>query len=299
MAKKKYPLLLIAEAVLLIFIRFMTDSKFSDIFELLSLPLTKCAQLLGSLSEKGTAANSLSLALYGLICSIPLFFLISKINTKKFTKTDLLLIPLSASLFILIYLLINPAKLALTQLGGESADIISFSFWAILMGYLILRFTDYLKNSQRLKKEQLLKIILRFIGGVFVFALCSTEYSQTGNDPLNLIGFFNSAVPHLFAIATVLCSLRMTESFFDDRYNEKTLSAAQSLSRLCITGVKVSVLINVIFNLLQLLFIGSLSSVSFNVSVPLFSLGFILLTLVFTDFIKDSKQLKEDNDSII
>ncbi len=299
MKGKKYPLFLILEAGALLCVRGLTNIKFSGIFDLLALPVTKLAEVLSFLSERDKTGNALALGLYALVSCIPLFYLLFRIGAKRFSRSDLLLPVISASLFRLIYLLVNPWKIGQAGLGEKSAELVSFSFWAILTGYLIIRFAGYVKKEVEGKNERLLANALKATGAVFVFALCSFQIKESDLVLITVTAFLSTAVPYVFSLATVLSALSLLKSFTEDRYSQETEHKARALSRLCITGVSVSVLLTVLLNLLQLVFISSLSDISFNVSIPLFSLSFILLTLVLSDLLRDTREIKQDNDSII
>lgn len=54
-----------------------------------------------------------------------------------------------------------------------------------------------------------------------------------------------------------------------------------------------------VFNLLQLLFQSRLYQLEYVVSVPVFSLAFVLAVLLFARYIREMQRLKEDNDLFI
>jgi len=84
-----------------------------------------------------------------------------------------------------------------------------------------------------------------------------------------------------------------------DRYSEQTAVCAVKLSRICGLALIITVLSTVGLNLLQLVFIRKLSVVSSSVNIPVFSVAFVLAALLLSQFIRENKQLKEDNDMFI
>ena len=298
MKNKKYLLFLLLEAAGVIGITKGMGVKVESVFDLLSFPLVKFADFLGSLSLSGAFGNAVAVVLYVLICLIPVFVLLFRISRKTFVKTDSILVLMSAVLFAVMYLLINPSEMGLHGMG-EEASMVAFSFWSLLVGYLVLKFAEILKNTEGKKTEKLLSVVLKIIGAVFVFALCTSEFTKAEVGIVTVFSALNSVLPAVLGIRTVFFALDLLTEFSLDRYSENTVREAEKLSRFCILALELTVGVSALLSVLQLRFINELSSVNFSVEIPLFSLGFILLLLMLSGFIKDSKALKEDNDSFI
>ena len=298
MKNKKYLLLLFLEAVGVIGITKGMGVKTEGVFDLLSFPLEKSADFLGSLSLSGAFGNAVAVVLYALICLIPVFVLLFRISRKTFVKTDSILVLMSAVLFAVIYLLINPSEMGLHGMG-EEASMVAFSFWSLLVGYLVLKFAEILKNTEGKRTEKLLSVVLKIIGAVFMFALCTSEFTKAEVGIVTVFSALNSVLPAILGIRTVFFALDLLTEFSLDRYSENTVREAEKLSRFCILALELTVGVSALLSVLQLRFINELSSVNFSVEIPLVSIGFILLLLMLSGFIKESKALKEDNDSFI
>lgn len=299
MKNKKYLLILFLEAVGIIGITRGMDVRPEGIFDLLSFPLTAIADELGRVSLSGSIGNAFAVIIYALICLAPTFVLLFRVKKKTFRKSDSLLVLMSAVLFAVEYLLINPSEMGIHAYNDFSASTVAFSFWSLLVGYLVLKFADTLKNAEGKKAEKLLSVVMKIIGAVFVFALCNVKIPETEVGIVTLLSFLNSVLPNALGLVTVLYGLNLLGEFILDRYSESTVKEAEKLSSFCILALKVTVSVSALFSVLQLRFINELSSVNFSVEIPLFSLGFILLVLMLSGFIKESKALKEDNDSFI
>ena len=298
MKNKKYLLLLLLEAVGVIGITKGMGVKTEGVFDLLSFPLEKSADFLGSLSLSGSVGNAIAVVIYAFICLIPVFVLLFRISRKTFVKTDSILVLMSAVLFAVIYLLINPSEMGAHGMG-EEASMVAFSFWSLLVGYLVLKFAEILKNTEGKRTERLLSVVLKIIGAVFMFALCTSEFTKAEVGIVTVFSALNSVLPALLGIRTVFFALDLLTEFSLDRYSENTVREAEKLSRFCILALELTVGISALLSVLQLRFINELSSVNFSVEIPLVSIGFILLLLMLSGFIKESKALKEDNDSFI
>ena len=298
MKNKKYLLLLFLEAVGVIGITKGMGVKTEGVFDLLSFPLEKSADFLGSLSLSGSVGNAVAVVIYAFICLIPVFVLLFRISRKTFVKTDSILVLMSAVLFAVIYLLINPSEMGLHGMG-EEASMVAFSFWSLLVGYLVLKFAEILKNTEGKRTERLLSVVLKIIGAVFMFALCTLEFTKAEVGIVTVFSALNSVLPAILGIRTVFFALDLLTEFSLDRYSENTVREADKLSRFCILALELTVGVSALLSVLQLRFINELSSVNFSVEIPLVSIGFILLLLMLSGFIKESKALKEDNDSFI
>lgn len=299
MKDKKYALFLASEAVLLVLLRGVMKVRAESIFDFLSYPLEKLSDFLGFLSLKSTAGNAAAIIIYALACLLPVFVLLFKVQKQTFRKNDSLLVLMSAVLFAVIYLLINPSEMGFrSEIDGASA-MVAFSFWSLFFGYLILKFTENVSEADGDRVLKLLSGVIKVIGAVFVFALCNVKTALAEIGIMTLLGFINTAVPYALGLITVFLALGLSGEFKKDRYSENTVKVAEKLSSFCILSVNISVIVSALYNVLQLRYINELSSVDFKLQVPLFSLGFILLVLIMVSFLKESRALKEDNDSFI
>jgi hypothetical protein len=295
---RKYSFLLLVEAVITLILTKGMNVKIESIFDILSFPLQKIADFLGYLSLKSSMGNIVAIVFFTLFCLVPVFILLLKMKTKTFVKTDSLLVLLSVVLFAVIYLLINPSELGLIGYM-DGASTVTFSFWSLLASYFILKLVDTIKNSSAVRSELIFDIIIKIIGAVFVFDLCNMEFTKTEVWIVSLIAFVNSALPSLFGLLIVFSCLRVLSCFALDRYSDNTIHSAEKLSSLCMVSLKTSAVVTALYSVIQLRFISELSDINFSINTPLAPLCFILLTLIITKFLRDSKELKEDNDSFI
>ena len=298
MKNRRYSLLLFAEAIITLILTKGMNVKVESIFDILSFPLEKTADFLGYLSLKSSTGNIIAIIFFTLFCLIPVFVLLFKVKRKTFVKTDILLVLLSAVLFAVIYLLINPSEMGfLGYVNGAST--VTFSFWSLLASYFILKLVDTIKKSSAVRSERIFDLIVKIIGAVFVFDLCSMEFTKTEVLIVSLLAFVNSALPSLFGLLIVFSCLRVLSCFAVDRYSDNTIRSAEKLSSLCIVSLKTTAVVTALYSVIQLRFISELSDINFSINIPLVQICFILLVLIMTGFLKDSKELKEDNDSFI
>jgi hypothetical protein len=84
-----------------------------------------------------------------------------------------------------------------------------------------------------------------------------------------------------------------------DRHSEQTEQLSIKLSHWCGKTLAVIVSAEVLLNLLQLVFAGSLRSLNSSVNIPVSSILFVLAVLLFSRLISENRRLKADNDLII
>ena len=295
---RKYSFLLFVEAVITVIFTKGMNVKNESIFDILSFPLQKIADFLGYLSLKSSMGNVIAIIIFTLFCLVPVFILLLKVKRKTFVKTDSLLVLLSVVLFTVVYLLINPSEMGFLGCVND-ASTVTFSFWSLLASYIILKLVDTIKKSSTVRSELIFDLIVKIIGAVFVFDLCSMEFTKTEVWIVSLIAFVNSALPSLFGLLIVFSCLRVLSCFALDRYSDNTIHSVEKLSSLCIVSLKTTAVVTALYSVIQLRFISELSDINFSINIPLVQLCFILLVLIMTGFLKDSKELKEDNDSFI
>ncbi|MEA4966096.1 MAG: hypothetical protein VB055_09780 [Oscillospiraceae bacterium] len=290
----------------------------------MAFPFEQIGEVLRALSLSGSVGNLFAILLYAALSLIPLFYLLIKKKTQALHWEDGLLAVLSGLLFFVLYLMINPAYLG-TYLGGAAESgmgkaVLGTITDSLIVGYLILcllrQFFAADRNQEKLQRY--LKILLLAWAAVLVYSAFGSclgaaidsfralRASNAGTESaLGLSGLFLAlnyligALPYLLDILIVLAILNLLEALLRDRYSEETESEARKLSRICALALIVTVSSNLAFHLLQLLWMRHLSVVNTFVNLPLTSILFALATLLLAQWIRENKQLKEDNDRFI
>ena len=92
---------------------------------------------------------------------------------------------------------------------------------------------------------------------------------------------------------------RLISEMQTDTFSEAAVNAAERLSRYCKTALIVTVLSQLCFNLLQLVFTGSLRVLSSELQLPVVSVVFVLAVLLLSRYLSESKRLKDENDMFV
>lgn len=301
-------------------------ASFSGLFTAaMAFPFEQAGSLLRALSLPGGAGNAAAFAIYAAVCLIPAAVFLILLKKRGFRKEDLLLPLLSAVLFAVLYLMVNPGLIGKSfgGAGGEGAEaigkaVLGGTVYSVLCGYLALRFLRLSFESSTQKLQNYMAVLLGALCVLCVYAvfgaclsrflqsLATLRESNAGNE--HLLGasyvflalqFGVDSLPYLFDLLLVFAALRLLDQMRADRYSAKSEAAAQRLSRLCGTALTATVLANIGWNLLQLLFAKSLRMINSSVQVPVVSIAFMLAVLLLARFIAENKQLKDDNDLFI
>ncbi|WP_426350567.1 hypothetical protein ACPWSR_04790 [Alloiococcus sp. CFN-8] len=322
MKQKVFIAFLLVEAVLCMLL-YNAQEKFSKVFSsVLAFPFEQIGYILRALSLSGAIGNGVAIVIYILISLSPsLFFYYSYKKRKLFPEDGLLLI-VSALLFAVLYLMINPSMMDTYFLGSPDhlvdKALIGGILYSVLCGYGVLRILRLLFVADVSKLQQYLIRLLYLLNVIFVYIIFGASFGRF-LDSVNKLELGNTGVqgdlglsyvflaiqyvvdvlPYLLNVLIVFAAIALLKELGSDRYSEITATKAQKLSRLCGTSLIITVLSNIAFNLLQFAFAKSLRVINGSIQIPLFSITFVLAALLLAQFIKENKQLKDDNDMFI
>jgi len=302
---------------------FLAKAAFAEVFSAaMAFPFEQIGLGLRTLSLSGGSGNIAAIVLYVGISLLPVAALYILWKRRKLNAEDALLGVLSAALFIVLYLMINPGMIP-TAPGGVLGQpvgkaVLGSTVYSILCGYFVLRILRIFSAGGTRKLERYMTVMLSLLNILFVylaFGVCfgnlldsisSLQAGNMGNEQLLgvsyvflIVQFIVNALPYVLDVLVVFAALRLLEEMRKDRYSAQTVAAAERMSRLCAGILAATVLSNIGFNLLQLLFAKSLMILNSSVQIPVLSIVFVLAALLLTRFAAENKQLKDDNDMFI
>ena len=322
MKKKIFRGLLAVEAAACVLV-YLLHVPAKDIFPtILAFPFEQIGAGLRALSLSGGFGNVLAIVLYLVVSLLPaglLFFLRKK---QKLHWEDGLLALLSAVLFYILYLMVNPGFI-INLLGIAAAPpvgkaILGGMVYSLVIGYLILRVLRLFSAGKLRELERYLFLMLGVLGAIFIFlafgisvrdllaSISSVQAGNIGNE--HLLGttyvflamqYIVNALPYVLSIQVIFAAMRLLDELGKERYSAASVKAAEQLSRFCANALTIMVLTNILFNLLQLLFAKSIMVANHSVQIPVVSILFVLAALLLTRFMMESKQLKDENDQFI
>lgn len=315
MKRRILPVLLALEAAFCLSLTLAGGSVSNFFTDWIAFPLEQISFILRQLSLSGPVGNGISILLYAVISLSPLLFLLRKNRHWE----DLFLLLLSGQLFLSLYCMINPGLISreLILSLGEAFEkaLMGSMFYSLLAGYIVLRMVRSFFAADR---PQLLRYLRVFLTGAcvilvyVVFAdglsglLKSFQALQEGNQGNEhlldtsyvflTLRYLVDALPCLldifiiFGAQALLCAEPNTD---------EAIYAANRLSKYCGKSLVTLVLSSAAYHIFQLLFLKKIYQSSITVELPLFSLLFILAVLLVAQYIRENKELKDDNDLFI
>ena len=211
-----------------------------------------------------------------------------------------------------------------TQAAGQSAwqslgkAVLGGMAYSVICGYIILRILRLFNEGGTDKLARYMSVMLGLLNIIFVYlvfgycfsalldSITALRAGNAGNE--HLLGatyvflvfqFVVNALPYIMNVLIVFAAQRLLREMRADRYSAGSLAAAGRTSRLCVAALVATVLANIGFNVLQLLFARSLMTINSSVQIPLFSIAFVLAALLFTRLAAENKQLKDDIDLFV
>jgi hypothetical protein len=313
---------LAAEALVCVLLCFLKTSLTGVFSAAIAFPFEQIGQGLRALSLSGGFGNVIAIVLYALIGLLPVALLLLRAKKQKLHLEDWLLALLSAVLFGVLYLMLNPGFIP--KVLGMAAQppigqaILGGMVYSLIVGYLFLRALRLFAAGNTEKLERYMAIMLGALNVLFVFmafgacfsdmlaSIAALRAGNSGNE--NLLGasyvflvlqYLVNALPYMLDIVVVFAALRLLDEMRNERYSAAAVAAAGRMSRLCAVALTITILSNIAFNLLQLLFASSLMVMNHSVQIPVLSILFVLAALLLTRFVMESKQLKDENDAFI
>ncbi len=323
MKRKTFYIFLGLEAAVCVLLNFTRETISGAFSTIMAFPFDQIGKGLRALSLSGDIGNVISIVLYILVCIIPLTALFLIYKKRKLYIEDSLLAITGIVLFVVIYFMVNPGLFGGKYWGvtiSQSAikAILGSIVYSLLCGYAVLRVLRLSFEAKIDKLQKYFSILLCALNIMFVYLafgasfgglLDSFETLRTGNTGNTgrlgmsygflLLQYIVDALPYILNVLVVFFAMHLLDELKTDRYSESSVAAAGKLSRICGVSLAISIVSNISFNLLQLIFFKTLAVVNSSVKLPLLSVVFVLTVLLLARFIGENKQLKDDNDMFI
>lgn len=272
-------------------------------------------QWLRQLSESGTAGN---MAAWGMVLGASALPALGLFWRGR-RQADWLLLLAGAEIFWGLYYLVNPSMIFPADLRNLQWQT---SFWAMgvlgcvvstIVVWALLRTLSALEQSPARLLPKLLwwtAVLYSFLAaaGEVREVLAKMEAVQAGNTDPDRI--FSSGmllwilaglhlVPVLLGAWVIQLGSGLTSAMEDTPFAAETVALAGRAARRCALVARVSLLLAVVCNLLQLVWMPQAAEVHFSVYLPVGTLALCAAMLVLCRYFQRAKAVSDDNDSII
>lgn len=309
----------IAICILLVIYSFYNSIGFMDV---ISFPFVQIAYILRALSLNGGVVNMLAIALYVLICLVPVIMLLLKFRKETFKTEDSLLVLLSFMLFVAIYYLINPGLMpgtfALRGLTNSGIFNLCSMLYITIISYLVLWLIRKFDNTDTDVLLKYLGVLVFIIIGLYLLNLFAFT-------PINIIAdirslrevntmsginftltdifiVFNNIVkiiPDIYLVLILIVGTNLIDILKTDKFSDEASTIIKQIEGYCRKGLLYSTIATFAVNLIQILLSRSLLSTDINVDIPLFSLILLLLIMLVSRYFAESRRMKEEMDLFI
>jgi len=297
-------------------------------FDFFSFPFREIGLFLRWLSESGSAGNAAAVFLYGAVCLLPVIWLLFRIFRLRrgFRPADLWLPLISASLFLVLYFMINPGCLPEKMMLMSGTDL-CVCLWSEIILCLVMGILRTIRNGS---EENLLRYLQ---AGIIVLGVCLVLFVPAGiytqllpeieelkemnydpaasvaasfglGDPLApSIGFLwfkylMDCIPTLAVLPVLRAGYKLTESFCQDKFGAETVAASEHLCGICGLVLPVMAAEPFAMNLFQLVS-GGLRSLHYQLQFPVIEIVLVICVFLLAKFFASAKLLKDENGMII
>ncbi|MCL1912578.1 MAG: hypothetical protein FWG10_01525 [Eubacteriaceae bacterium] len=299
------------------------QTSFTRVFSAaMAFPFEQIGMGLRLLSLSSWFGNAVAFVVYFATSLSPAAALLVLGKKRKLYAEDGLLVALSAVLFAVLYIMINPGIIGALASGANGVSVgkpvLGAVVYSMLCGYLILRALRLFSIGGTGQLLGYMSSMLKLLSAVFVYLIFGSCFNELldsltalragniGNEQFLgasyvflALQFVVGVLPFVYNVLIAFAALGLLEEMRIEHYSAGTVAAAGRISRICAAALVATVIANISFNLLQLVFAKSLMVITTMVQIPVFSITFVLAALLFARLATENKQLKDDNDMFI
>ncbi len=311
--KKALTITAISSLLLSLIMLFVLNAKSS--LEIMYYPFNIVGDSLRKLSLSSRVGNVLAILIYILICSIPSIIYFYKFKKNK--KIDYILIGTSLYLLYAIYQFINPMdlySLIPEEFYGTSEFItmgklsVAMMFYIIIISYFVLLSLTSLSveeehnKGKSLKSLQIILTLFLVSDVIMIFYFGFFNVLSEINKPqflFYIIKYLLTVDPIIMSMAVIFTGIKLINDFGENQYGENVIANIRKIYEYGKITVYLSVLSSLFINGLQLLLSSSINEINMFLSIPFVPLIVAFVGIILCKYFQESKDLYDDNNSII
>ena len=314
MKRKTLILILILEAALiagLVYLSRQYPAWFSSVW---SIPMEQIAGGLKVLSGTGAFGNGLALAILAGIALIPVIIALRYPRGRETLAERITLAVMAPVVLIVLWNMIHPGNMRPEAAGADAflqvaRAALSLIIWSVVILFVVLRLIRLFRAGKREQLLRYFRILLAVSCIAFTAELAVTlmnavpapaaDGSRSAQDII--AGIFRLAagvVPLVFDIVIlirVMDLIRIAET----EEQEGLAETAKKVSGVSCIALAVSTGLCALYHVVQLLLMPGLTDLNVTVDIPVVSIVFVAVILLFTRLLVENRQLREDNSLFI
>lgn len=275
--------------------------------------LPRLGEWLRALSLSGPGGNAAAWGVVLLLTALPALGLL----WRPRRGWDWLLLLAAGEILAGLYLLVNPTLVSTEYPAGQAvAMALAGSVSATVLAWAVLRWLRRAEDSPSLGQtlERLLKWSGVFIGWLAAWS-CGAQaleklraVAEANTDPGIVLWPTNAAivllaatdyVPTLLGCAMLLWGGKLARALEADPFGADTVALAERISHSCGRVAAASLLVCVGGNLAQMFLLPVLRDMSFSVSFPLLTVLLAAALNLLCRYLRQAKEVSDDNETII
>ena len=277
---------------------------------LLAFPFEQMAEGLSVLSKAGPIGNGLAAAFWIGISSIPAMIACRYGKSKETALERASLYGLSGAILLALYGMVNPSLFRPTPLEGvlEHTKLIKAIFgvsvWAVFVLCVLLCLIRLFRQGSKEQLSRYMQIVLGALCGIFAAiaavslvngSLSLLDSSLTSIDRgFGVLLLAAALTPYLFDIVIIMRVLKLLEMAAGDE-QDGVVEAANRVSDSCCLALGLTTAIAAAANILQVVMMRWLSNVTVAADIPIISIAFTVMVLLFARLLIENKKLRDDN----
>jgi len=314
MKRKTLILILVIEAALLTILVLLTKKLPNMFSSVAAFPFEQAADGLEALSGAGRLGSGLAAAVWIGLSAVPA---IGALRTKRTPETlweRAALFALSGVLLFTLYGMVNPGLFrspetaAVPNSAKTIKAVFGISVWSFIILYLVLRLIRLFRTGE---KTQLLKYLRGILGALCVLftgigvissvkgVLALSEAPEgTLDTGLYILRLIASLVPYALDILVTARALDLLDAAGTED-QEGLPEASERLSRVAGLTLGITAALPAVVNLIQIFAMKQLTDVSITADLPLTSIFFVVMVLLFSRLLTENKRLRDESSLFI
>ena len=314
MKRKTLILILILEAALiagLVYLSRQYPAWFSSVW---SIPMEQIAGGLKVLSGTGAFGNGLALAILAGIALIPVIFALRYPRGRETLAERITLAVMAPVILIVLWYMIHPGNMRPEAAGADAflqvaRAALSLIIWSVVILFVVLRLIRLFRAGKREQLLRYFRILLAVSCITFTAELAVTlmnavltpaaDGSRSAQDII--AGIFRLAAGVVPLVFDIVILIRVMDLIWiaETEEQEGLAETAKKVSGISCIALAVSTGLCALYHVVQLLLMPGLTDLNVTVDIPVVSIVFVAVILLFTRLLVENRQLREDNSLFI